>query len=327
MKKIFLLIFIFIIAVPAYSQYYQQPYGQPQYQQPYGQPYPQPQYQQPYNQPQPMPYQPQPYGQPYYQPMQPMMPMVTATPSQAFINGSFIVKGEGAAPADRPLSPAQKKIMAIRAAQVVAYRNLAEFLQGVNVYGETLVKDAAVSSDIIKTKVEALVKGAQVLSEQYDPTSELGIVYLKVDLFGSAGFAGQLIPSILPTIPPVPIYTPQTIPPIEPFDSLIIDVTDFAFKPALINRIVNERGEAVYEPAKIAQEILIKKGCGDYTNDIGKAKAILSERNLKNPLIVKAKGVVKSTDAEVSSDDAAKIFSANQKTNFLQSANVVFVLK
>lgn len=326
MKKL-LITFIFLFAIVTYS--YAQYYGQPYPQQPYGQPYPQ----QPYGQPQPMPYpQQQPYGQPQYgqpygQPMQPAMPMVTASPSQAFINGNFVVKGEGAAPADRPLSPAQKRIMAIRAAQVVAYRNLAEFLQGVNVYGETLVKDAAVSSDIIKTKVESLVKGAMIISEQYDPMSELGIVYLKVDLYGSAGMAGQLLPSLLPTIPAIPQYAPTAVPPIEPFDSLIIDVTDYAFKPALINRIVNDKGEAVYEPAKIAQEILIKKGCGDYTNDLGKARAILAERNLKNPLIVKAKGVVKTTDAEVSGDDAAKIFAANQKTSFLQSANVVFLLK
>lgn len=293
-------------------QQYQQPYGQPQYQQPM--PYGQPQYQ-----------QPMPYGQ------QPMMqqaaPMVTSSPSQAFLNGQFIVKGEGAAPADRPLSLAQKKIMAIRAAQVVAYRNLAEFMQGVNVYGETLVKDAAVASDIIKTKVESLVKGAQILSEQYDPMSELGIVYLKVDMFGASGVAGQLLPQILPTIPAAPQFAPQAVPPVEAFDALIIDVTEFSFKPALINRIMNDKGEAVYEPSKIAQEVLIKKGCGDYTNDLGKAKAILAERNLKSPLVLKAKGVIKSTDVEVTGDDATRIFGANQKSSFLQGANVVFLLK
>lgn len=316
MKKVIpaiFLIFIFCFVSLASAQYYQQPY-------PYGQPQPYPQ--------QPMPYPQQPYAQPYQQPMmQPAMPIVTTSMSQAFVNGQLVVKGEGAAPADRPLSLAQKKILAIRAATVVAYRNLAEFMQGVNVYGETLVKDAAVSSDIIKTKVEALVKGAQILSEQYDPMSELGIVYVKVDMFGASGVAGQLLPSILPTVPQLPQFAPSAVPPVEPYDGLIVDITDFAFKPALVNRIVNEKGEAIYEPSKIAQEILIKKGCGDYTNDLGKAKAILAERNLKNPLIIKAKGVVKSTDVELTGDDATKVFAANQKTNFLQSANVVFVLK
>lgn len=316
MRKVFLLCLIlsvFNVSV-INAQNYQTPY-------PYGQ-------QQPYGQQPPMPYYPQQQGQPYPQPMmQPVMPAPTTSISQAFINGQLVVKGEGAAPADRPLSLAQKKILAIRAATVVAYRNLAEFIQGVNVYGETLVKDAAVSSDIIKTKVEALVKGAQIISEQYDPMSELGIVYLKVDMFGAAGLSGQLMPSLLSSVPPIPQFAPSTVPPVEAFDGLIIDVTDFPFKPALVNRIVNDKGEAVYEPSKVAQEILIKKGCGDYTNDLGKAKAILSERNLKNPLIIKAKGVVKSTDVEVTGDDAARIFAANQKSSFLQSANVVFVLK
>ena len=314
MRVVFCLLVLGFFVQVASAQYYQQPY--PNGQQP--QPYPQ----------QPMPYPQQPYAQSYQQPMmQPAMPMVTTSMSQAFMNGQLVVKGEGAAPADRPLSLAQKKILAIRAATVVAYRNLAEFMQGVNVYGETLVKDAAVSSDIIKTKVEALVKGAQILSEQYDPMSELGIVYVKVDMFGASGVAGQLLPALLPNVPQLPQFVPSAVPPVEAYDGLIIDVTDFAFKPALVNRIVNEKGEAIYEPSKIAQEILIKKGCGDYTNDLGKAKAILAERNLKNPLIVKAKGVVKSTDVEVTGDDAAKVFAANQKSNFLQSANVVFVLK
>ncbi len=200
---IFTVITVFFAVNGANAQYYQQPY-------PYGQPQPYPQ--QPYP---PQPYPQQPYAPPYQQPMmQPAMPVVTTSMSQAFINGQLIVKGEGAAPADRPLSIAQKRILAIRAATVVAYRNLAEFMQGVNVYGETLVKDAAVTSDIIKTKVEALVKGAQIISEQYDPMSELGIVYVKVDMFGSAGVAGQLLPSILPTVPQLPQFAPAAVPPV-----------------------------------------------------------------------------------------------------------------
>jgi len=44
-------------------------------------------------------------------------------------------------------------------------------------------------------------------------------------------------------------------------------------------------------------------------------------------MYIKAKGVVRFTDAQVGSDEAAAIFTHNQKTNFLAEAKVVFLLK
>jgi hypothetical protein len=82
----------------------------------------------------------------------------------------------------------------------------------------------------------------------------------------------------------------------------------------------------LFEPSKIPPDVLAKKGCGEYTNDVGKAKAILAERGAKHPLVVKVAAVQRSTDAQVSDADAAAIFTANQKTNFLEGAKVVFVL-
>ena len=103
-------------------------------------------------------------------------PQVTTDPAQAFVTGSIIVKGEGAAPTDRPLNAAQKRILAIRAAKVAALRELAEIVDGVAVSGETIVKDASVQSDTIRAAVQGMVKGAKVLQEAYDPMTEMGAV-------------------------------------------------------------------------------------------------------------------------------------------------------
>ncbi|MBI3753614.1 MAG: hypothetical protein HY266_06180 [Deltaproteobacteria bacterium] len=258
-------------------------------------------------------------------------PQVVTDPTQAFIAGGFVVKGEGAAPTDRPLSPAQKRILALRAAKVTALRELAEILDGVAISGETIVKDAAASSDTIRAAVQGMVKGAKVIQEAYDPTSEMAAVYVSISVHGSNGLTGQLLPQMLPSLPPpsAPAYMPPAAPPAQaqPYDALILDIKEFSFKPALINRILAQNGEIIYDPTKIAQNILVERGAGDYTNDVGKAKAILSERGVKNPLIVKVAGVVKFTDVQVNGDDAANIFAANQKTNFLEGAKVVFVLK
>lgn len=73
-------------------------------------------------------------------------------------------QGMGVAPT-RARTAAQAKMMARRAAMVDAYRQLAELAKGVNVDGETTVEDMEVTSDIVKTKVSAFIRGARVIEE------------------------------------------------------------------------------------------------------------------------------------------------------------------
>lgn len=253
--------------------------------------------------------------------------------TDVFTQRVMVVKGQGVAPSDRPLSPGQKEIMALRAAKVVALRELAEVLSGVRVSGETCVQDAAARSDQVRASVDGLIKGAEVVQEAYDDHKEIATVYLRLGLDGPSGLTETLLPAILqqkgvggPALKP---FVPAVQPPAaagEAPDALIIDATGKNFRPALINRVVANDGNVLFEPSKIPPEILAKKGCGDYTSDVGKAKAIAASHGAKHPMIVKAAGVVRSTDAEVSADDAAVIYRANQQTNFLEGAQVVFVL-
>ena len=260
-------------------------------------------------------------------------PQIVTDQTQAFIKGSFVVKGEGV-PLKDTTHPGQKELTAKRAAMVVAQRNMAELLNGVRIFGQTTVKDAALESDLIRSSVEGIIRDIKPIYEAYDQLKEVAVVYISIGIDGPNGLTGQLLPQMLPTLPqpqaPVPAYVPPAAPPPEPpqpYDALILDIKEHQFKPALINRILAQNGEILYDPTKIAQNILVERGAGDYTNDVGKAKAILSERGSKNPLVVKVAGVVKFTDVQVTSDDAANIFAANQKANFLEGAKVVFVLK
>ncbi len=269
--------------------------------------------------------------------MQQGMPQLVTDPRQAFMTGSIVVKGEGAAPPNKTLTAAQKRIMALRAAKVIALREIAEIINGVAVSGETRVVDAAVESDAIRASVEGIVKGAQVIKEVYDPMSEMAGVYVSVPMTGPNGVFATLLPQVIPVLPP-PQYQPyQPMVPVEPpqqmqaqarnYDGLILDVREKPFKPALINRVVTRNGEIIYDPTKVAQNILVERGAAEYTNDVGKARALLGERGSSNPLVVKAGGVVKSTDVELGPEDASTVFSSNQSNNFLEGAKVVFVLK
>lgn len=264
-------------------------------------------------------------------------PQLVTDPRQAFVTGSIVVKGEGAAPAGKAMTAAQKRIMALRAAKVVALREIAEIVEGVAISGDTLVVNAAAESDVIKATVQGLVKGAQIVKEAYDPMSEMAVVYLSIPMTGPNGLLTTLLPQVLPTVPlsPFPPYQPPVaapealvaVPVVKNYDGLIIDVREQAFKPALINRVITRNGEIIYDPTKVAQNILVERGAAEYTNDVGKAKALLSERGSSNPVIIKGAGLVKATDVEIGPDDASSVFTSNQTNNYLEGAKVVFVLK
>lgn len=71
------------------------------------------------------------------------------------------------APPSRAANPGQARAMAERAAHVVALRNLLETVKGIRVDSETVVENFIVSSDVIRTRVNGIVKGARVVKKRY----------------------------------------------------------------------------------------------------------------------------------------------------------------
>lgn len=80
--------------------------------------------------------------------------------------GEIYAKGIGAPPSQYA-NPAQARAMAERAAFVVAIRNLLETVKGVQVDSETVVENFMVKSDVIRTKVDGIVKGATIIKKEY----------------------------------------------------------------------------------------------------------------------------------------------------------------
>ncbi|HUI28386.1 MAG TPA: hypothetical protein VL403_20070, partial [Candidatus Kryptonia bacterium] len=124
------------------------------------------------------------------------VPHEVRDPKLVFTERVIVVKGTGVAPSNRPLSGGQKELLALRAAKVVALRELAEVLSGVRISGETCVQDAAASSDQVKATVNGLVKGAEVIHEAYDEHTEVGTVYVQLHLDGPDGLTQSLLPEL-----------------------------------------------------------------------------------------------------------------------------------
>lgn len=231
-------------------------------------------------------------------------------------------------------NPLQREMLAKRAAVVVAQRALTEYLQGFALVGDTLVRDGVTQHDIIRSAVAGIVRGSQVVVQEYNREKDTAVAMVKLGLHGPRGFASAIYERMFsdPTIrqglksdrPPFKAEGGRLE---ESYDGLIIDATGQDFRPALINRIFAAKGDVLYDPADISRKVLTEQGCGEYSTSVEKARAALAERGVKNPLVVKACGATTAADLQVTDDDAARIYAADQNGKFLGAARVAFVLK
>lgn len=97
-------------------------------------------------------------------------------------------KGQAAIDNERFKNVAQARLMAQRGAVVVAQRNLLEIVKGVNVTGETTVEDMITSKDYIISRVDGVIKGAQMVGE---PMLKDGFVEvrMRVSIYEGTGLA------------------------------------------------------------------------------------------------------------------------------------------
>jgi hypothetical protein len=257
--------------------------------------------------------------------------------------------GGGVAPAGaRTL--AQARMMARRAAITDAYRQLAEYVGGVNVDSETTVDMAAVQSDVIKTRVQATIRGARIVSE--GQTGDGGYeVTMEVPLFGVSSLASAVIDRPA-TIESFPEQTPDVLPSVvEPyseggwatpaprtstgssaapapdgkaigtFTGLIVDCRGLGLKPVMSPVIKNANGRPIYGYKNLDYDKVIEKGMAAYAWDMSGAA-----RAGRNPLIVRALDVENHGGTPVLSvADANRVLIENGATHFLDDTNVVFL--
>lgn len=99
---------------------------------------------------------------------------------RAFAQGAVVVYGEG-----RPMlavEGGQKRLTAIRAAEVVAQRTMAEYFSRYATNGEIRFRSYS-------TRMDALLKGAAVVASEYNSEQGTAAVLLKLDLKGAGAFA------------------------------------------------------------------------------------------------------------------------------------------
>jgi hypothetical protein len=110
--------------------------------------------------------------------------------------------------------------MAERAAFVVALRNLLETVKGVRVDSESIVENFMTKSDVIRTRVDGIVKGARTVKTQY--LSD-GSVEVLVALSLKGEFLNTIVPEtfgkgsgLFTPVKPAPQVTVPSQPPVAP---------------------------------------------------------------------------------------------------------------
>lgn len=125
------------------------------------------------------------------------------TTASGYINwtlGEVSATGIGAPPA-LSANPAQARAMAERAAFVVALRNLLEAVKGVRVDSETVVENFMTKSDVIKTRVDGIVRGARIAKTSYLSDGSVEVVVTML-------MRGALMNAVVPEMFGRPTGTP-----------------------------------------------------------------------------------------------------------------------
>lgn len=251
--------------------------------------------------------------------------------------GVITAVGQGAPPPNAQNS-AQARAMAERAATVVAYRNLLEVVNGVRVDSATLVENMVLSSDVIKSQVSGMVKGAQIVKTETAPD---GLVEVTIAMKLTGDFANLLLPKVARMAPPIPAgggraFTaqprgPSPVAPTTPpagavYTGLIVDARGVGVRPAMAPKIRNEEGREVYGSAYVGREYAVEQGMMGYIKDLPAAQG--NSRVTDRPFLVKA---VKAdgpnkTDLVISNGDAQTLHGMKENLNFLEKARVMVVL-
>lgn len=143
---------------------------------------------------------------------------------------------------------AQARLMAERAAVVVAQRNLLETVQGIRVDSETRVENFMTDYDIIYTRVEGIVRNArQVGPAMYDSAAGIVEVELEMEIHSPQGLSGALSSVLGNPETSAVSMSPQTREFLNQYSALVFDGSQAGLQPSMYPRIYDANGNLLLD--------------------------------------------------------------------------------
>jgi len=223
----------------------------------------------------------------------------------------------------------QSRFQALRAAEVMAQRELLRVLQNIRIYGSKEIGDGAQTADIA-----GFLKGSVACGSAYYEERGQAEVCLRLNLYGPQGLYDRILPwlkknRIAPEYHIAYPAGPSSATPLSDssHDGLILDVRGLPFQPALLNRILTSQDKLVFDPLRIEPELLIKYGCSGYSADLQTARSLLLQRGSSNPLVLSVQELDQHTDVKVSSEQAGFLMASEKAYQVLSQAKIVFLVQ
>lgn len=232
-----------------------------------------------------------------------------------------VVRAKGiGVPPNKAVNPTQSRVMTQRAARIVAYQRLLEVTENIQVDSQTVVKNYILESDVVRTRVSGMVRGAQVVEERAFPDGSYEVT-LEMNLKNLDGYLNTQIPSN--PNPKSPEFSIRKKPEHHQVDytGLLINAQGLEISECLFPKIKMSDGQVVYSRDNVQADL--DSGIAGYVR--GVTEATSHDKVRDNPLIVKALGVDKGnpTDLVIHEADAQLIHLEPKNLEFLREGKVV----
>jgi hypothetical protein len=234
-----------------------------------------------------------------------------------------VIQGKGiGSPPEKYYGKPNARPMAMRAAKLDALRNILEVINGVRVNSTTTVRDFAIESDVIRSNVEGMVRGAEQVKLEYMSDGTVEVV-MQVRMQG--GFSQLILPREIMQV--------DSITPMAPasgssgvFTGLVVDARGLNARPAMAPKIIDESGQEVYGSAFVSREYAVQQGMSGYAKAIDAAQE--NGRVTDNPLTVKGLRTdgPGRCDIVISDADASRIRNAAEHLSFMKKCRVMIVV-
>lgn len=245
---------------------------------------------------------------------------------------TIIAEGYGRMPVNMPAGSA--KVLARRAAVTDAQRNLLESVKGVAVDSDTTVENFMLKNDVIHTKVNGIITGARVISEEVQSDGVYKVT-MAVPVYGVGSISDVAINAVVGESAPVPV----PVPPVnyQPavsisggYTGLVINAKNSGLVRTFCPAIYDTNGRAIYGVHNVDKKYAIDYGVVGYAKgeDGWSNVSAGTSRAGNNPLVINIVSVrertVNKCDVVISVEDADRILAENQKSHFLDKYAVMF---
>lgn len=283
-----------------------------------------------------VPETPRPAAEEPFEPPKPVGPISAPGQVQELVPGGAIdwsgrtVRGRGTGVLDPGNSDRdQARLMAERAAAVVAQRNLLEIVKGVRVDSDTRVRNLMTEHDSVCRRIEAVVRGARQRGPaRYDSLGGTVEVELECDLYGEDGVESALAPQ--PAAGPQPGdqaaagLSPAAREFLRRYSGLVLDGSHTGLKPALFPRLYADCGTLLLDPRKLAYPGATEAHTVQY---VGALDQVLARPDFGQPLVLRvreARGEL-GTDIVLARVDADVLREMADGLEFLVNSGRVLV--